>query len=90
MSWAEDTALRDPERCYADGFGDGLLLALALAKIDRGWAEGTLDELCAMHQRRVAEQLAGTPVEAPTLEQHRMLVFARAQEILRRSDAAGG
>lgn len=87
LAWADDTALRDPDRCYADGFGDGMLLGLALAKIDRGWADEALEELFGMHQRQLAERLAGTPVEPPSVEQHRLLVFARAQEILRGTDA---
>ena len=85
LGWAAKVAERDPRRGYVDGFEDGVLLGLTLAKIDATWTEQALDELFAMHQRRLAERLAGTPVEPPGIAQHRMLVFAQAQEILRKS-----
>lgn len=85
VEWARDAARRDPYRRYPEGFEDGLLLGLALSKLDRDWAEQALDGLFAMHTERLADRLIGTGVPAPRIEQHRMLVFAEAQEILRRS-----
>lgn len=85
LRWAEDAARHDPTRRYPEGFEDGLLLGLALAKLDRQWAERALDDLFSVHARRLADRLAGTGVPAPGVEQHRLLVFAEAQEILRRS-----
>jgi hypothetical protein len=85
VDWAEAAAQRDPARRYPEGFEDGLLLGLALSKLDREWAEQALEQLFTMHTGRLADRLAGTGVPAPRIEQHRMLVFAEAQEILRGS-----
>jgi hypothetical protein len=86
IGWAAKVAERDARRGYVDGFEDGVLLGLTLAKIDPTWTEQALDELFAMHERRLAERLAGTPVPPPSVAQHRMVVFAQAQEILRESE----
>ena len=79
LSWANRVAERNPRRGYVDGFEDGVLLGLTLAKIDPTWTEQALDELFAMHARRLADRLAGTPVEPPAVALHRLLVFAQAQ-----------
>jgi hypothetical protein len=86
LGWAEEVARRDPSRGYVDGFGHGLMLALTLAQVDATWAQGTLDELFELSQRRLAERLAGTPVPTPSLQEHRMAVYGQVQEILRRTE----
>jgi hypothetical protein len=83
LAWAVEAAGRDPGRGYAAGLGDGLLVGLALAKLDADWASIALDELLQIQQERLAAQLTGTPVPAPEIEMHRLLIFAQAQAVLR-------
>jgi hypothetical protein len=87
LDWAAGNGQRDPGRGYALGLGEGLVIGLALAKIDPEWASAALEELLQVHQERLAERLAGTPIPAPGIEMHRMMVFAQAQEVLRGSAA---
>jgi hypothetical protein len=86
-SWAADAAAQDPGRSYAAGVGHGLVVGLALGKLDAPWASAALEELVRSQHDRLAAALDGTPVPAPTLESHRLMVFAQAQEVLRRSAA---
>src|SRR5262245_38881222 len=83
LAWTVEAAERDPSRSYASGLSDGLLVGLALAKLDVEWASVALDELLQIQQERLAARLAGSPVPVPEIELHRLLVFAQAQTVLR-------
>ena len=89
LAWAADMAAQNPERGYAGGLGHGLLVGLALARLDPEWATAALDQLLEVQHDRLAARLAATPGAAPGMAAHRLALFGQAQEVLRGSAALG-
>jgi len=83
LDWARESASRDPDRPLAEGIADGLLIGLALVRLDPAWAGEALEELLVHYQAELAAKLNGTPMTAPTIEHHRLLAYTEVQGIQR-------